>query len=81
MTNTLSSLWSATATERSPATPLAGEVSADVVVIGAGYTGCSAALDLALRGVDVVVIDAEDVGWGGRSSSSTRSIAIATTRA
>jgi glycine/D-amino acid oxidase-like deaminating enzyme len=36
-----------------------------VVVVGAGYTGLSAALHLAERGADVVVLDAADPGWGG----------------
>lgn len=37
---------------------------ADVCVIGAGYTGLSAALELAGRGYSVVVLDAHRVGWG-----------------
>jgi glycine/D-amino acid oxidase-like deaminating enzyme len=40
-------------------------VSADVVVIGAGYTGLSAALHLAQAGVSVAVLEARDVGFGG----------------
>ena len=49
-----------------PATrPLAGDRRADVAVVGAGYTGLSAALHLAERGVDVVVLDAAEPGWGG----------------
>jgi len=39
----------------------------DVAVIGAGYTGLSAALALARRGVQVVVLEAESVGWGASS--------------
>lgn len=37
----------------------------DVVVVGAGLTGCSAALTLAKAGVNVVVFDAERPGYGG----------------
>ncbi len=37
---------------------------ADVVVIGAGYTGLCAALQTARGGRDTVVVDAEDAGWG-----------------
>ncbi len=44
--------------------PLQGEVAADVVVIGAGYTGLSSALHLAEAGFKVVVLEAARVGWG-----------------
>lgn len=37
---------------------------ADVVIIGSGYTGLSAALQTARGGRDTVVLDAEDAGWG-----------------
>ncbi|WP_043316192.1 FAD-binding oxidoreductase [Microbulbifer sp. HZ11] len=43
---------------------LEGEVTADVCIIGAGYTGLSSALHLAERGYKVVVLEAERVGWG-----------------
>ena len=36
----------------------------DVLVIGSGYTGLSAALQTARGGRDTIVIDAEDAGWG-----------------
>jgi len=35
-----------------------------VVVVGAGYTGLSAALHLAERGAEVAVLDAAEPGWG-----------------
>ena len=40
---------------------------ADVVVVGSGYTGLSAARTLALRGVNVVVLEKETFGWGASS--------------
>ena len=43
---------------------LAGEVRCDVCVVGGGYTGLSAALHLAERGYDVVLLEAERIGWG-----------------
>jgi gamma-glutamylputrescine oxidase len=43
---------------------LEGEERADVCVIGGGYTGLSAALNLAERGYDVVLLEAERIGWG-----------------
>ena len=48
-----------------PAQPaLAGDVGADVCIIGAGFTGLSAALHLAQRGYRVRVLEAHRVGWG-----------------
>jgi glycine/D-amino acid oxidase-like deaminating enzyme len=41
--------------------------SADVVVIGGGYTGLSAARSLARRGVEVTVLEQHTMGWGASS--------------
>ncbi len=41
--------------------------AADVVIVGSGYTGLSAARILALRGVNVVVLEKETFGWGASS--------------
>jgi glycine/D-amino acid oxidase-like deaminating enzyme len=41
--------------------------SADVAIIGAGFTGLSAALALAKRGAKVVVLESETIGWGASS--------------
>jgi len=43
---------------------LNGAVNADICIIGAGFTGVSAALHLAERGYRVVVLEAHRVGWG-----------------
>ena len=43
---------------------LVGRETADVCVVGAGFTGTSAALHLAERGYSVVVLEAEQAGWG-----------------
>jgi glycine/D-amino acid oxidase-like deaminating enzyme len=40
---------------------------ADVAIIGGGYTGLSAARTLAKQGVNVVVLEAETIGWGASS--------------
>ncbi len=44
--------------------PEDGTITADVAIIGGGYTGLSAALELAENGVDVAVFDAGRSGWG-----------------
>ncbi|MCC6006655.1 MAG: FAD-binding oxidoreductase [Rhodobacteraceae bacterium] len=54
---------------------LAGEVRADVAIVGAGYTGLSAALHLALAGARVVVVEAARAGFGasGRNGGQVSS--------
>ncbi len=53
--------------------PLRGQLRADVVVVGAGIAGCSAALHLAKRGYRVALLEARFVGYGasGRSGGQT----------
>ncbi|MDU8943643.1 NAD(P)/FAD-dependent oxidoreductase [Ovoidimarina sediminis] len=58
------SLWTATANQPAPRPAVEGEVRADVAVIGAGFTGLSAALHLAEAGVSVAAADAQHPGWG-----------------
>ena len=58
-------LWETTAPPAPPTSPLAGEVKADVAVVGCGYTGLSAALRLAEAGAKVVALEAVEVGFGG----------------
>ncbi|MBR1125390.1 FAD-binding oxidoreductase [Bradyrhizobium lablabi] len=58
------SLWAAV-TPPGPELPrLIGAAQADVVIIGAGFTGLSAALHLREAGVDVAIIEAAEPGWG-----------------
>ena len=58
------SWYAATTTPLEPFPPLGGQTKADVCIIGAGFTGLSAALHLAEAGVDVVLLDAHRVGFG-----------------
>jgi glycine/D-amino acid oxidase-like deaminating enzyme len=39
-------------------------ISADVCVIGGGFTGVNTALELAERGLSVVLLEAQRIGWG-----------------
>ncbi|MFA5677810.1 MAG: FAD-binding oxidoreductase [Pseudomonas sp.] len=43
---------------------LQGEVQADVCVIGGGFTGINTAIELAQRGLTVVLLEAHRIGWG-----------------
>lgn len=58
------SFYAATATPFARRPMLKGRVEADVCVVGAGYTGLSAALHLAEAGFRVVVLEAHRVGFG-----------------
>ena len=58
--------WHETASERPPIEALCGQTSADVAVIGGGYTGLWTAIHLkeAEPALDVVVLEAASVGHG-----------------
>ncbi|HEY0824397.1 MAG TPA: FAD-binding oxidoreductase [Ramlibacter sp.] len=58
------SYYEATVTRPPPQPALTGSVEADVCVVGGGYAGVSAALDLAERGMRVVLLEAQRIGWG-----------------
>lgn len=60
----VSSYYAATARYQTEYPQLRGSESADVCVIGAGFTGVSTALTLAERGYSVIVVEANRVGWG-----------------
>lgn len=64
---------SAAPLDRFPA--LAGAVRADVCIVGAGFTGLSAALHLAQAGLSVVVLEAHRIGFGasGRNGGQVAS--------
>lgn len=47
-----------------PTPPLEGDIRADVIVVGGGFTGLSTALHLAEKGAKVVLLEAEEPGWG-----------------
>src|ERR1700759_5777823 len=68
------SLWAAV-TPHGPELPqLEGSAEADVVIIGAGFTGLSTALHLREAGVDVAVIEAAEPGWGASGRNNRQVI-------
>lgn len=58
------SLWAATAPPVPDLPRLEGAATADVVVVGGGFSGLSTALHLREAGCDVAVLEAMDVGFG-----------------
>ena len=45
-------------------TKLEGSVNADVCIIGGGFSGLNTAIELAERGLSVIVLEARKIGWG-----------------
>src|SRR5262245_21607758 len=66
------SFWSEDYGAYEPSPPLSGHIRADVAIIGAGFTGLSAAINLKLldAALDVVVIEQEAVGFGASGRNS-----------
>ncbi|MCS6849007.1 MAG: FAD-binding oxidoreductase [Anaerolineae bacterium] len=60
------SFWSDTVAAFSPA-PHELPPRVDVAIVGGGYTGLSAARELARRGARVAVLEANTIGWGASS--------------
>lgn len=60
----INSYYAATANDRTRFPRLEGSVTADVCVIGGGFSGISMALDLAERGYAVALVEANRIGWG-----------------
>ena len=59
-----SSLWGKTASKISEFEVLEEDLRCDAVVIGAGFCGLSAALHLSEMGINVVIVEAHEPGWG-----------------
>lgn len=58
-------LWEKTAPTAPASAPLSGKRDADVVIIGGGFTGLSAALHLAQAGSRAVMLEGNEIGFGG----------------
>ena len=58
------SYYSATAHDLAPYPALGADLQADVCVIGGGFTGVNCAIELAERGLSVILLEARRIGWG-----------------
>ncbi|WP_309676526.1 FAD-binding oxidoreductase, partial [Pseudomonas sp.] len=58
------SYYAASANGMAPYPPLAADLEADVCVIGGGFTGVNTAIELAQRGLSVILLEGRRIGWG-----------------
>ncbi|WP_017255184.1 NAD(P)/FAD-dependent oxidoreductase [Pseudomonas tolaasii] len=58
------SYYRATAHAMPERPPLGADLTADVCVIGGGFTGVNTAIELARRGLSVILLEARRIGWG-----------------
>ena len=69
------SYYAATAPRESGHAALTAALECDVAVVGGGLAGLSAAIELAQRGYQVVVLEAQQVGWGASGRNGGQVIA------
>jgi gamma-glutamylputrescine oxidase len=72
---TQNSYYAATANLPADYAKLEDNVEADVCVVGGGFAGLSAAIELADRGYSVVVLEAKQIGWGASGRNGGQIIA------
>ncbi len=58
-------LWYATGASAPVTEPLSGLIQADICIVGACYIGLTSALELAREGVDVILLERQEIGFGG----------------
>ncbi len=58
------SYYAASANWQTDYPKLEGDISADVIVVGGGFSGVATAVELCERGYKVVLIEANRIGWG-----------------
>ena len=59
------SLWDESAEERALSSPVTGDSTTELAIVGGGFTGLSTALHAAERGIDCQVLEARQIGFGG----------------
>jgi len=68
------SYYTATTDRSQRHAPLAGAIRCDVAIVGGGLAGLSAALELRERGLDVVVLEAREIGGGASGRNGGQAI-------
>src|SRR5690625_64876 len=58
------SLWHGSCTQRALLPAQSRDLTTDVVIIGAGIAGLSAALQFSKKKIDCIVLEAQQPGWG-----------------
>ncbi len=58
------SYYAASANRQLAYPPLSGELRVDVCIVGGGFSGLNTAIELAQKGLSVVVLEAHKMGWG-----------------
>jgi gamma-glutamylputrescine oxidase len=69
------SYYNATVQRPAPAPALDGDIDCDVAIVGGGLAGLSAAIELADRGYQVVLLEAKQVGWGASGRNGGQALA------
>ena len=63
------SLYAATAVPPLPLPPLDADRNVAVAIVGGGFAGLSTALHLAEQGIEALVLEAREPGWGASGNN------------
>ena len=61
----MSNLWETTSKEKANFSQPLKSQTTDLLIVGGGFTGCSAALEAAKQGANVILLECANIGFGG----------------